>query len=410
MRAAAAERRDNARRGCEARAKRLCATGSLVSTPVELARIVPSGVDTAVNRLERAKGLSGTVTLDLFPGVSVTAQRTDIEAPEDGGYVWVGETGGNLPAFVTLVINNDEIVGQIQTGGKLYSIEPVSGRLHRIIEINQDRIRDDLHAPEVPEVIQKQNEDDLSPDKAAPKAATTITVMVAHTVNARNEMAGTVAQKQTRMQQRINLAISQTNQAFSRSGILIKFVRVGGANEINYNDVGSYGVNTEKNYVGVLCDLSGFANSGACAGVGNNQTAKFDALRNKRNSVKADLVALMRKEGLACGIAWVPNLNGIVSSAAKIYGFSVTTASPSYGCVEGNTFAHETGHNQGMNHDRVQNRIDRAFDDGDADSLPSRPRHSTTSVTSTRPRSFSPSCRINRVVPAAPAFRISARR
>ncbi len=39
----------------------------------ELARIVPSGANNAPNRLDRARNLTGAVTLDLFPGVSVTA-------------------------------------------------------------------------------------------------------------------------------------------------------------------------------------------------------------------------------------------------------------------------------------------------------------------------------------------------
>src|SRR5687768_14470416 len=47
----------------------------------ELARILPSGADQAHDRLERARGLTTQVTLDLFPGVSVTAERDDVDAP-----------------------------------------------------------------------------------------------------------------------------------------------------------------------------------------------------------------------------------------------------------------------------------------------------------------------------------------
>lgn len=115
----------------------------------ELARVVPVGADTAGDRLNRARNLNGAVTLDLFPDTSLTAERTDIEAPEAGGFVWVGEDRGPRHAFVTLVINNNEVLGHIQTGGKLFSIEPVSGRLHRIIEIDQSKILDDMHAPPI---------------------------------------------------------------------------------------------------------------------------------------------------------------------------------------------------------------------------------------------------------------------
>ncbi len=323
--------------------------------PSELARIVPIGASAAgapTERLARAKNLDGAATLDLFPGVSVTARRTDIEAPEEGGFVWVGEDRGPRHAFVTLVISNDEIVGQIQTGGKLYSIEPVSGRLHRIIEIDQDKIRDDMHAPRLEEMEKRSDVLPPSPEAVTPRAKTTIRVLVAHTATARAEV-GTAAQ----MQARINLAISLANQAYTRSGAQITFARVGGATEVIYNEAAFYdGLNGFANYLGVICDLSNI--NCASAGVANNQAARFAAVRTERNTVAADLVVLMRKQGAACGIAWEPDLNGTVVAANHVYGFSVVTSTGFYNCIEGNTLAHETGHNQGLNHDRVQHKLD----------------------------------------------------
>jgi peptidyl-Asp metalloendopeptidase len=314
----------------------------------ELARIVPAGADNAGNRLERARALSGAVTLDLFPGVSVTAQRTDIQTPDDGGYVWLGRAGGAQPVWAALVINNKEILGHIQAGGRLYSVEPVSGNLHRIIEIDQDKIRDDLHLPSLKELLETKA--DTAAPPAAPTSFTTtgtITVMVAHTTNARLE-AGTP----TQMQARINLGIALANQAFINSGVNLKFVRVGGANEVNYNENGPYGgLNARDNYVGMLCDLSGLGCSSI--GVSNNRTGTFSALRRKRNNVAADLVILMRKQGFYCGVAWI---NDPPTASTAYQGFSVVTSSPSYSCIEGNSVAHETGHNMGLQHDRVQYR------------------------------------------------------
>jgi hypothetical protein len=327
----------------------------------ELARVVPVGADFAGDRLNRARNLNGAVTLDLFPGLTLTAQRTDIETPEAGGFVWVGEDRGARHAFVTLVINNNEVLGHIQTGGKLYSIEPVSGPLHRIIEIDQSKILDDMHAPPIPEANEKKSEALQAPlDPTAALAATTINVMVAHTAAARVEV-GTAPQ----MQARIDLAISLTNQAFKHSGVPTVFVRVGGANEIpaTYNDFTIYGQGSFANYLGVLCDLSGFVSNvptSPCFGKGNNKTATFNALRAKRTTVGADLVVLMRKQGAACGIAWVPSLSGNIVPGNNIFGFSVVTSTVGgvYSCIEGNTMAHETGHNQGLNHDRVQHKLD----------------------------------------------------
>jgi hypothetical protein len=324
----------------------------------ELGRVVPvgPGVSVAADRLERAKNLRGAVMLELFPGVSVNAERTGIEAPDEGGFVWVGEDRGPRHAFVTLSISNNEIVGQIQSDGKLYSIEPVSGPLHRVIEIDQTKIKDDMHPPLLLEGSGNRTEAPVSsPDAVAPMLPTTIKVLVAHTVPAKNEIGTS-----TQMQARINLAISLANQAFTRSGVQITFQRVGGATEVlNYNE-GSYygGLNSSTNYLGVLCDLSNL--NCASSGVANNHTAAFGPVRTKRNTVAADLVVLMRKQGAACGIAWEPNLNGTVLAANEIYGFSVVTStkvSP-YNCIEAHALAHETGHNQGLNHDRVQHKLD----------------------------------------------------
>jgi hypothetical protein len=323
----------------------------------ELGRVVPvgPGASVAADRLERAKNLRGAVMLELFPGVNVTAERTDVEAPNEGGFVWVGEDRGPRHAFVTLSISNNEIVGQIQSDGKLYSIEPVSGPLHRIIEIDQTKIKDDMHPPLLLEGSGNRTEAPVpSPDAVAPMLNTTIRVLVANTVTARNEIGTS-----TQMQARINLAISLANQAFTRSGALITFQRVGGLTEVNYNEALYYGgLNSSANYLGVLCDLSNI--NCASSGVANNRAAAFGPVRTKRNTVAADLVVLMRKQGAACGIAWEPNLNGTVLAANHVYGFSVVTStkvSP-YNCIEAHALAHEAGHNQGLNHDRVQHKLD----------------------------------------------------
>jgi hypothetical protein len=311
--------------------------------PAELARIVPAGADHERGRLARATALGGDVALELFPGVTVNARRTGIETPEEGGYVWTGRGENGGPASVTLVINQGEVLAHVDAGGKLYRIEPVKGRLHRVIEIDQSKIPNDLHPPGKPG-SERKSETTAPAAPEAPLATTTLTyinIMVAHTANARLEAGGA-----TQMQSRIALSISLANQAFANSGVNIRFARVGGLNEVNYADTTVYGGTGSNNYTGVLCDLSG---SSDCFGVGNNRTNIFAALRTKRTTVKADLVVLMRKAGNACGVAWIPSPP---SKSTQDEGFSVVTSSPSYGCIESYTLSHETGHNLGLYHDR----------------------------------------------------------
>ena len=116
-----------------------------------------------------------------------------------------------------------------------------------------------------------------------------------------------------------------------------------------------YGAGSINNYVGVLCDLTGFNNTDPCFGF--NNSSKFKNLRTKRDTVEADLVVLMQKQGAACGIAWQPDNKGdVVAATWGVLGFSVVTSTEGgvYNCIEGNTLAHETGHNQGLNHNQVR--------------------------------------------------------
>lgn len=325
----------------------------------ELARIIPTGADEAVDRLERTRNLARSVTIELFAGTSVTVQRTDIETPEEGGYVWLGEENRGEPSYVSLAIHNGEIVGRVLTGRKIYTIRPISGAVHRIVEIDAAKIPEGYHPPRTEE----QQIEDMKPANDPPlseadgKAVTIIKVLVAHTVNARNEIGfGSPAQLRQRMNQEINAAIARSNNVFKNSKINIRYLRVGGTNEVDYADTTLYGGTGLANYLGSLCDLTGIN----CSKIGsaNNQKVKFADVRNNRNKFKADLVVLFRKEGSACGIAWVPNLNGTVLSKHQNLGFSVASSTPSMGCLASDTFAHETGHNMGLNHDRTQHRID----------------------------------------------------
>lgn len=315
----------------------------------ELARIVPPGPGT-VESLAQAQSLSETVAIELFPGTSVTVNRTDIDTTASGSFVWTGkQIGSGRDSFVTLVINGDRVVGHVQTGNHTYSIEPASGGLHRVIQVDPSKSLKDIHQALPPGAV-NQKRSESGPEDV--KAKTTYNVLVGHTVNARKEV-GTTQQ----MQDRIDMAIALTNTAFTNSGVLIKFKRVGGENEITYKDTTLYGgANVSNNYVAVLYDLAGLTHPT----INNNNQAKFNALRMKRDAVAADLVVLMRKQGTACGIAFVPSLDGTVTAGNSNLGYSVTTSTPGgvYNCVEGNTLAHETGHNQGMNHDRIQHQKD----------------------------------------------------
>ena len=112
--------------------------------------------------------MNAPVTIDLFPGLT-SGQNVPTSRPRDeGGFIWSGKGTGRGDAFVTLVINDGEVLGHIQTGGKLYSIEQVSGEVHRIVEVDQSKIRDDIHLKPPAELL-KQKKSETAPRRNRPR-------------------------------------------------------------------------------------------------------------------------------------------------------------------------------------------------------------------------------------------------
>jgi hypothetical protein len=103
----------------------------------ELARhVAPLGIDTAPDRVARARNLDGVVTLQLFPNVVATFKRTSLDTIGDSGYAWTGEIDGPLN-FASLIVDDGQITGHIQLLHHLYKIEPLGNGVHRVSEIER---------------------------------------------------------------------------------------------------------------------------------------------------------------------------------------------------------------------------------------------------------------------------------
>ena len=123
--------------------------------------------------------------------------------------------------------------------------------------------------------------------------------------------------------QAIEFAVAWTNQAFKKSGVKVRFKLVKTMLARGYNE-------NSTTYEGNLDDLR--------TGTG------LQKVRNKRNRKNADLVALIREGGLYCGIGYYVV---VPTQLTEHLGFQVTSRD----CMP-STFAHEAGHNMGLNHDR----------------------------------------------------------
>ena len=292
--------------------------------PAVLARhLVPSGTDLAPNRAERAQQLDGTVLIRLFPDVAATFRRSEVEALETGGVAWTGDVAGRAFSTATLVISNDQITGMVQLGRRVFSIEPVSKLIHRIIEIDPNGFPPE-HAHPVPQAPTGELPVITPPRARLPQdvepqatAGTRIRVLVAYTQAAAAQSPNIVND--------INLAIVLGNQALARGATRIRLVLTR-ATAINYNEGTDFSANLNALTSG----------------------SRFDRIRQLRTRTRSDLVALLRKSGGSCGIAWyLPN----PSAATKDYGFSVIARN----CITNHSFIHELGHNMGLRHDRYVN-------------------------------------------------------
>jgi hypothetical protein len=286
--------------------------------------IAPRGIDNAENRLSRAADRNARIALALFPDAAATFRKRALEKAYGGGYVWIGSEQGGGTA--TLVVDGNQVTAQVEIAGRIFRIEPVSGTLHRVIEINPASLPPD--APHVrPQGVQGTNSASSAPPVASgPTPNTIVDLLVAYTTRANNAPSNIGSD--------INLAVSLANQAYANSGIFIRLNLRATLPVMGYDE-------TRFDYTATLYNLTNQAGGGSTTA---GRTA-FAPTRARRDQVGADLVSLIREGGSFCGQAWVI---AAPSAATSAYGYSQV----SRGCIPGFTLAHELGHNMGLNHDR----------------------------------------------------------
>jgi hypothetical protein len=80
---------------------------------------------------------SATLTLDLFPDVTLVAERDQAEPTSSGqGFIWMGTVRGAAPSQVTLVVEDGVLSGNVRVPQGSYQIRYAGNGLHAIYEIN----------------------------------------------------------------------------------------------------------------------------------------------------------------------------------------------------------------------------------------------------------------------------------
>ncbi len=252
------------------------------------------------------------LTLNLFPDVSPTARLEKVEPRGHMQFTWIGSIPGESLSQVILVVDHDNITGNIWRGGQLFQIRPIGDGVHVIKEINQSAFPAES-APIPAPTPQPQRSDVIPPQNT--NAAVEIDVMVVYTAAA--------AAASTEIGREIQLAIDEANVAYWHSGINQRLRLVHTA-EVSYTESGSTSTDLDR----LRLSADGF----------------MDEIHGWRDTYGADIVSLWVSTG-GCGVAYVMTA---VSSTFSSLAFNVCEL----GCATGNlTFAHETGHNMSARHD-----------------------------------------------------------
>ncbi len=260
----------------------------------------------------------------------VRLQRKDFQSRDGDGGFWRGTVGLRDDSEVMLTLHEGFLAGTIRMGTDLYEVRPTANG-HVVEKIDPASYPACAGSPEQ----EKENVDAAPPadlgsfavrgDSFAAGAAGgasvnaagayTIDILTVYTPEARAAAGGP-----GQMAAIIQAAVDAANQAFANSGVNAAYRLVRTA-ESAHSDTGN--INT---------DLSWLASDAATATL--------------RNEAGADLVSLVVENGGGyCGVGYVMRSPGPGFASA---GFQVTARN----CAVGNlSFAHEHGHNLGLEHD-----------------------------------------------------------
>lgn len=265
---------------------------------------------------------TSALTLNLAPGLDLHAQLVEAYRTESGNLVWSGVIAdrGTATAPLSLetlrfdpinsamlVRSGDTVTGNVHFEGVWYKIRPLRTGGHAIVEVDPQSLPAE-HPPEY-DHLRTTRMPETSP---LIKADTVIRVMVHYTSAAANA-SGNISSL-------IDLAVAETNQGYTNSGVLIDVV-LAHKGSISYTESGNFST-----------DLARYRGT---------SDGYMDSIHTTRNSVAADVGLLIINNTAYCGLA-----SGIGSSASTAF------AAVYWDCATGYySFAHEIGHLQSARHD-----------------------------------------------------------
>ena len=261
---------------------------------------------------------TGRLLLNMRGGVrlDVVVERT---APTRWGYSLSGRISGANVGFVTLVVHEEAVAGSIWTPDAEYELNYLGGGVHALKNVT--------NAPPVECAGALPSE--LSAADAAQGSTddgSVVDILVVWTPKLMEQEYGGSGRQ---MLSRIDMLVAYTNDAFERSGAFVALNLVG-AEKVDY-------VETDSDVLveGLRTDVYRLA---------RRDDGYMDSVHDRRDALGADLVYLLRTVRTGTG--------GVALGA-----FSV-------GSVDSYIFAHEVGHNLGLNHERFEAPFPAQYNNG----------------------------------------------
>lgn len=253
-----------------------------------------------------------SLRMPLLDGTSPQATRTEFERRGAEDFTWRGRFDGLNAGRVTLTVLHGVVVGLIQHADRTYIIEPIPGGGQALKEVDQD-LYPECGGAELPGETAFHRKD-LDPEIAEDSGAR-IDVMVMYTPEARDAAGGVAAIEAT-----AQAAVDIGNTAFEDSNVITRFNLVHAA-VASRHDSGD----TNADLIWLRTDAT---------------------VASLRDAYGADLVSLMVENGGGfCGRGYIMRSP---SASFAAWAFQVTARA----CAVGNmSWAHEHGHNMGMEHD-----------------------------------------------------------
>jgi hypothetical protein len=260
-----------------------------------------------------------SLTLNLAPGLDLTARLVETSVSASGNLIWSGvvaEAGSDASVdalrfdpinTVVLVKSGNQITGNVHFDDTWFKIRPLRTGGHAVVEVDRGAL-----PPDHPEEYSRLPIVRMPETSGQVRADTVIRVMVNYTASAASA-AGNISAL-------IDLAVAESNQGYTNSGVLIDLI-LANKSQVTYTQSSSFST-----------DLSRYRGT---------SDGYMDSIHTTRNSSAADVAVLLINNASSCGLA-----SGIGSTASTAF------AVAHWDCATGYySFAHEIGHLQSARHD-----------------------------------------------------------